>query len=81
MRAVPDCTLAMGYYLIDFSNFNKELTMPRRMIALGKTVRRVVTIKTTKKPQPGRVVSSTPQGLPTRVVPNKTGGTRRIYYG
>ena len=55
--------------------------MPRRMIAPGKTVRRVVTIKTTKKPQPGRVVSSTPQGLPTRVVPNKTGGTRRIYYG
>ena len=23
MRAVPDCTLAMGYYLIDFSNFTE----------------------------------------------------------
>ena len=55
--------------------------MPRRMIAPGKTVRRIVTIKTTKTPQPGRVVPSTPQGLPTRVVPNKTGGTKRVYYG
>ena len=55
--------------------------MPKRIISPGKTVR-VVTVKTTKKPQPGRVVPAQPQGLPSRVVPNKAGGgVRRIYYG
>jgi len=54
--------------------------MQRRVNVPGKIVRRI-TIKTTKTPQPGRAVPATPQTLPSRVVPNKGGGVRRIYYG
>jgi len=56
--------------------------MQRKIIARtpGKIVRRV-TIKKTTKPQPRRVVPAAPNGLPSIVVPNKGGGTRRIYYG
>ena len=53
----------------------------QRKIAVPRKTVRVVTIKTTKKPQPGRVVPAPPQGLPSRVIPNKAGGLRRIYYG
>ena len=55
--------------------------MQRQFIVPGKTVRKVITVKTIKKPQPGRVVSAVPQNLPSRPTNGKVPGVKRIYYG
>jgi hypothetical protein len=44
----------------------------------AKMVRGVVTVKTTKKPNPGRVVSHAPKPLPSRLVRTKN-GVKRVY--
>jgi hypothetical protein len=46
--------------------------MPRRFNAPGKTGKRVVTIKVTRKPQPGRVVSSVPKNMPSKPAGGKS---------